>query len=193
MPAASPRERMIQSAMLLIGEHGVEATSFSQVLEHSRAPRGSIYHHFPGGKAQLVEEATRWGGDLIAAGLAEALEKEDPIAAVDGVADFWRRALRDTNYAVGCPVVAATVDGGRIPGAVAAAREAFERWAGLHAAILRRAGVPEGRAQAIGTLLVAAIEGAVVVARAEGSLRPLEQVVDELHALLRSAVASATR
>jgi AcrR family transcriptional regulator len=182
---------MIQSAMLLIGEQGVEATSFSQVLERSRAPRGSIYHHFPRGKAQLVEEATHWGGELIATGLAAAAEEEDPIAAVDGVADFWRTALREGNYAVGCPVVAATVDGGRIPGALEAARAVFERWAELHAAVLRRAGVPEARAQAIGTLLVAAIEGAVVVSRAERSIEPLERVVDELHALLRDAVATA--
>ena len=179
---------MIQSAMLLIGENGVEGTSFSQVLEHSRAPRGSIYHHFPHGKAQLIEEAVRAGGDLISTGLAAALEKEDPIAAVDGIADFWRAALRETDYAVGCPVVAATVDGGRIPGARDAAREVFERWAELQAAILQRAGVPEPRARSIGTLLVAAIEGAVVVARAKQSMEPLERVIDELHALLRSAI-----
>jgi AcrR family transcriptional regulator len=181
---------MIQSAMLLIGEHGVEATSFPQILEHAGAARGSIYHHFPRGKAQVVEEAVRWAGDLIATGLAAALEKEDPIAAVDGVADFWRAALSETNYAVGCPVVAATVDGGRVPGARQAAREAFARWAELQAAILQRAGVPEQRARAIGTLLVAAIEGAVVVARAESSMEPFERVIDELHALLREAVAA---
>ena len=45
--ADHPRERMIQSALVLMGEHGVEATSFSQVIERSGAPRGSIYHHFP--------------------------------------------------------------------------------------------------------------------------------------------------
>lgn len=182
---------MIQSAMLLIGENGVEATSFSQVLEHSRAPRGSIYHHFPQGKAQLVEAAIRSGGELISTGLAAALEKKDPIAAVDGIADFWRMALRESDYAIGCPVVAATVDGGRTPGAREAAREVFERWAELQAAILQRAGVPEARARAIGTLLVAAIEGAVVISRAERSTEPLERVIDELHALLRDAVGAA--
>src|SRR4051812_17651056 len=125
MVDASPRQRMIQSAMLLMGEHGVDATSFSQVIEHSGAPRGSIYHHFPGGKAQLVEEATRYGGDLIADGLSAALEHKDPVAAVDGIVDFWRAALRDTEFAVGCPVVAATVEGDRTPGAREAAAETF--------------------------------------------------------------------
>jgi AcrR family transcriptional regulator len=184
----SPRERMIQSAMLLVGERGVEATSFSDVLEHSGAPRGSIYHHFPGGKAQLMEEATRFGGQLITTGLTAALEQADPVAAVEGIAGFWRSALRETNYAAGCPVVAATVEGGRLPGARDAAREAFTRWAELHAEILQRAGVEEARARSIGTLLVAAIEGAIVVARAERSQEPLDRVIDELQLVLAGAV-----
>jgi TetR/AcrR family transcriptional regulator, lmrAB and yxaGH operons repressor len=179
---------MITSAMLLMGEHGVDATSFSQVLAHSGAPRGSIYHHFPGGKAQLVEEATRFGGNLITAGLTAALETEDPIAAVDGVADFWRAALRENEFAIGCPVVAATVDGARVPGARQAAREAFERWQDLHSQILQRAGVDESRSRSLATIVVAGIEGAVILSRAEHSSEPLERAVDELHRLLRAAV-----
>jgi TetR/AcrR family transcriptional regulator, lmrAB and yxaGH operons repressor len=148
---------MIASATLLMGEHGVDATSFSQVLEHSGAPRGSIYHHFPGGKAQLIEEATRFGGELLAAQLSAAVEGADPSAAVEGVVDFWRAALRESKFAVGCPVVAATVEGGRAPGAREAARDAFTRWQDLHAEILQRAGVDESRARSIAAILVAAI------------------------------------
>ncbi len=44
---ADSRQNMIQSAALLMRERGVDATSFSEVLAHSGAPRGSIYHHFP--------------------------------------------------------------------------------------------------------------------------------------------------
>src|SRR5437588_13056340 len=182
---------MIQSAALLMGEHGVEGTSFSRVLEHSGAPRGSIYHHFPGGKSQMIEAATRLGGDFISAGLTAALEQEDPIAAVNGIAAFWRTALRSSDFAIGCPVVAATVDGGRTAGTLAAAREVFERWQELHAAILERAGVPKARARSIATLLVASIEGAVVLARAQRSDAPLEGVIDELHVVLRDAVDNA--
>src|SRR3954454_15786166 len=109
MSTAPPRQRMIESAMLLMAEHGVEATSFSEIVAHSGAPRGSIYHHFPGGKEQLIAEATRHGGDLIADGLAAIVGQKDPIAAIDLVAEFWRRALRTAHFAVGCPVVAATV------------------------------------------------------------------------------------
>ena len=51
------RASMVRSAASLIGSRGVSATSFSDVLADSGAPRGSIYHHFPDGKKQLAQDA----------------------------------------------------------------------------------------------------------------------------------------
>src|SRR5918911_1463093 len=99
-----PRERMIQSALILMGRQGVEGTSFSQVIDHSGAPRGSIYHHFPGGKEQLIAEA-----------------------ALDAIGGFWRAVLYDSDFAAGCPVVAAALEGDRAPAAHEAARNTFQR------------------------------------------------------------------
>jgi AcrR family transcriptional regulator len=48
---------MVQAAKQLIREGGYGATAFSDVLTLSGAPRGSVYFHFPGGKAQLGMEA----------------------------------------------------------------------------------------------------------------------------------------
>src|ERR1043166_9635476 len=94
-----PRDRMIQSALVLMGEQGIEATSFTQVIEHSGAPRGSIYHHFPGGKAQLVEEATLYAGDVVVDLLTDAVERHnDPVAAVDAIGGFWRTVLHDSEF-----------------------------------------------------------------------------------------------
>ena len=51
---SNSRARMVRSAAALFGSRGLSATSFSDVLADSGAPRGSIYHHFPGGKKQLA-------------------------------------------------------------------------------------------------------------------------------------------
>jgi TetR/AcrR family transcriptional regulator, lmrAB and yxaGH operons repressor len=191
MADLSSRDRMIQSAVLLIGEHGIEGTSFSRVLAHSGAPRGSIYHHFPGGKAQLIEEATRSGGDFIAVTLSAMVERADPEAAVEAVVDFWRAYLGGTAFAAGCPVVAATVQGDQAPAVRDAAERAFARWIDLHTEILQRAGVPDGRARSLANLFVAAIEGAVILSRAERSTAPLDRVLDELRSAIRDARAGA--
>jgi len=182
------RQRMIRSAALLIRERGVDATSFSDVIEHSGAPRGSIYHHFPGGKAQLVEEATRYAGEFIAAGLAEAIAQDNLAGAVDAFVAFWCAALRDSDFAAGCPVVAATLEGDSAPGARAAAGAAFARWEALVSDMLRHNGLPDERAQSLATLVISAVEGAVVLARAQRSTAPLERVGDELRATLNAAV-----
>src|SRR5881409_2117240 len=79
-PRSDARDRMIQSAALLFREHGVRGTAFADVLEHSGAPRGSVYHHFPGGKRQLAEETTQYAGEYIAAGIVRALHDDDPVA-----------------------------------------------------------------------------------------------------------------
>jgi TetR/AcrR family transcriptional regulator, lmrAB and yxaGH operons repressor len=180
MPS-DPRRRMIQSAALLTRERGVEATSFSEVLERSGAPRGSIYHHFPGGKAQLIEESTRYAGDFIAAGLVAALESADPVVSVRAfvsvraLVSLWRAILRESDYGAGCPVVAATLEGDRAPGPRAAAGVAFARWEELLADGLGQRSVAPARARSLATLTIAAIEGAVIVARAQRSRVPLER------------------
>jgi AcrR family transcriptional regulator len=177
---ADPRERMIQSAASLFRRQGIEGTSFSDVLEHSRAPRGSIYHHFPGGKAQLAEEATRYAGDFTAAGLVAALADDDPIAAVRTFTSSWLAVLRRADFTAGCPVVAAAVEGDRSPRAREAAGAAFAQWEELIANAFARRGVPAQRARSLGSLVIAGIEGGIVMARAQRSTAPLERVATEI-------------
>jgi TetR/AcrR family transcriptional repressor of lmrAB and yxaGH operons len=179
---------MIESAALLMRERGVEATSFSEVLSHSGAPRGSIYHHFPAGKAQLIEEATRYAGDFIAAGLAAALADDDPVRAVGVFASTWRQVLRGSDFAAGCPVVAATLEGERASQARDAAGLAFSRWEDLLATAIEEHGPSRERARSLATLTIAAIEGAIVLARAQRSSAPLERVTDELERLVAGVV-----
>jgi len=183
---------MIRSALYLMGEQGIEATSFSQVIEHSGAPRGSIYHHFPGGKAQLVEEATRYAGDAVVELVNATVAKhDDPVAAVDAISDFWRTLLYNSEFAAGCPVVAATLEGDNTPAAREAARDAFKRWEALYMGMFARAGVPEERAKSLASMAVSAVEGAVILSRAERSNEPLERVVEEVRTLFHSALDDA--
>jgi AcrR family transcriptional regulator len=179
---------MIASAALLMRERGVEATSFSDVIARAPAPRGSIYHHFPGGKAELIEEATRYAGDVIAAGLAAALGDEEPDAALRLFATTWREVIRESDFSAGCPVVAATLEGERNPEARAAAAAAFSGWVDLLATALEGRGVDRERARSLATLCIAAIEGAIVLARADRSAAPLERVTDELEGLISDAL-----
>ena len=86
---AGPRERMIVSAALLIRERGAQSTAIADVLAHSGAPRGSAYHHFPGGRTQLLCEAIDFAGEYIARRIDKAgtaLEALDVLVDEQGFA-----------------------------------------------------------------------------------------------------------
>jgi AcrR family transcriptional regulator len=190
-PSAGPRERMVRSAMALMCRQGVSGTGLREVVAHAEAPRGSLQHYFPGGKEQLVREALALAG-ATAARTVGRLADGPPFGAGDVLAamvDAWRRWLVESDFAQGCPVVAtvadAAVDSGGLRTATA---DAFAEWqAGVEAA-LRAAGVPAGRAPGLATLLVSALEGAIVLARSRRTLQPLDDVQRELTPLVEGAV-----
>ncbi len=101
------REKMLASAVLLFRERGLPGTSLSDIVEHSGAPRGPLYHYFPGGKSQLATEATEFAGGFISAALTEVLENNHPVDALRMMIEFYEVQLRDTGYESGCPIGAA--------------------------------------------------------------------------------------
>src|SRR5260221_14795746 len=106
--ARGVRDRMVASAVDLLARKGLQATSFNEVLEKSGAPRGSVYHHFPDGKDELVGSAM----DLAGARAIEWLDKKAGAPADEVAAWFlhiWREVLIRSNFEAGCAVLPVTV------------------------------------------------------------------------------------
>ena len=180
------RARMVRSAAALFGSRGLSATSFSDVLADSGAPRGSIYHHFPGGKKQLAEDAIGWTSEQIVAHL-RACPAKTPPGVLAWFIDLWRQSVQTSGGSSGCPVAGITIDAGSAADdLIDAARAAFSQWTGLLASQLQAAGVPGHRAGSIATTTLAAMEGALILCRAERSSQPLETTAQELMKLLPS-------
>src|SRR3569833_1402877 len=156
------RNRMIQSAALLFREQGYSGTGFRDVIEHSGAPRGSIYHHFPGGKEQLAADTVAWAAAVIERQIARAAKNGNPLIALDLFVDAWREVLEESNFRAGCPIVAVAAEADAGSTATAAAAAAFGRWQDLIARTLLDAGVSRTGARRLATTVVAAIEGAIL-------------------------------
>lgn len=182
--SSESRERMVKSAATLIGARGLNATSFSDVIADSGAPRGSIYHHFPEGKKQLAEEAIQWTSEQIL-GYQRACTATTAAGVLNWFADLWRQSLIASGCTAGCPVVGVAIN--TVAGEmdlIAVVRAAFQSWVALLASQLEAVGIPAPRAMSIALTSLAGTEGALILCRAEGNSGPLEAIVDELLRLL---------
>lgn len=188
MGRSTARDDMLRSAAMLFREKGVEATSLADVIEHAGAPRGSIYHHFPRGKPQLVEEATRTAGALMGAMISAGLANDGPAPTLKAIIDGFREQLERTDYAAGCPVAPAALEGMNSPAALAAAGESFTSWEDTIAASLWQRGLTQERSRGLATMAISAFEGALILAKAQRSTTALDRVEVELLAWLGSAL-----
>ncbi|MFJ3310036.1 TetR/AcrR family transcriptional regulator [Streptomyces sp. NPDC086549] len=183
------RERMVLSAAALLREHGAAATSIDRVLAHSGAPRGSVYHHFPGGRAQLIDEAVALAGDFIAGRIDAAMQAENPLEAIDAFFTLWRHRLVDSDFRAGCPIVAVAVEtNDEAPQLARSAAAVFARWQEALAALFVRHGLSEDRGRRLAAFVIAAVEGAVIMCRAERSTAPMDAAAAEIQDLLVHAL-----
>lgn len=175
MGAKTTRQRFLDSASELFQRQGYSGTGLAEITERSGAPKGSLYHHFPGGKEQLAEEALELAGRRLRRGIEAALASApDGPSAVRALAAMLAAGLKASGYELGCPVATTTLDAatGSTPIARAADR-AFTSWVDSIAAHV-------GTRKAVTVL--SALEGALILARAARSTDALEIVGEELAA-----------
>ncbi|WP_031512431.1 TetR/AcrR family transcriptional regulator [Streptomyces sp. NRRL F-5123] len=189
-----PRERMVFAAAQLIRRDGVGATGMRDIAAHAEAPRGSLQHYFPGGKEQVVNEAVSWAGRYAGKRVDHylaSLPEPTPGALFAAMAQQWIDEFESEGFLTGCPVAAATVDStASTPSARAATASAFTAWTTPLTAALVTLAVPAGRAPALATLMISALEGAILLCRAHESTTPLTTVTTELAPLLDAAARS---
>jgi AcrR family transcriptional regulator len=196
---------MLAAATEALRRSGVAGMSFTEVLGASGAARGAIYHHFPGGKAQLVAEAAGQHGAEVLGHLA-TLSGDSPTEVVRAFLAAVRPVVAASAAGSGCAVAAvalsptgpadpvgptgaagagdASVTAGAGTTEVAAA--AFDSWVGQLTATLTTAGAPPAEAAELASALIALLEGAHVLCRAAGDLAPFDRAASAVDALVRS-------
>lgn len=182
-PRENVRSNMVDGAVLLLATQGVEGTSFKEVLALANAPRGSVYHHFPGGKSELLHAALdRASGRALKA--MEATRGQSALEVLERFITLWQALLDYSKLSAGCAVVSVTVAGpnGDILKHVGAI---FLTWTDQLAGLFAAAGLSEDAAHRMATVTIAATEGAVVLCRAEQSRVPFDEVASTLRDLIR--------
>jgi TetR/AcrR family transcriptional repressor of lmrAB and yxaGH operons len=185
------RKQLVTSTVELLRRQGAYGTGLQDVLNHSGAPRGSLYFHFPGGKEELVREAIQEAADAIDRSLRKSLDRHQTVA--EGLANFLGRyaeRLAASDFNTGCPVAAVALDvaaeGDRLR---TACDWALTGWVSILAQGLREEGRSPEEAEALALTSLAALEGALVLCRARRSAEPLHAVAGQLSRLLAAEPA----
>jgi AcrR family transcriptional regulator len=194
-PALLPRERMVRSAAQLIRRKGVSGTGLREIVVEADAPRGSLQHYFPGGKEELVSDALLWAGDVLARRIKRSLSElksRTPSALLAAIVEAWRRDLTSEQFSDGCPLVAAAADTAATSEQLRQVlRRAFDGWLEPLSESLVDLGVPLERADNLAIVIIAALEGAIILARIRRDLIPLDALVLELGPVLDAVARPA--
>jgi AcrR family transcriptional regulator len=186
--ASEAKRRIVEGAAELLAKQGVQATSFAEVLKRTGGSRGSIYHHFPRGKSQLVEEAV----DLLSEQAFAPMESYAGRPADQVTAAFlqlWRSFTDGYELRGGCAILTVTVTADS-PRLIECTGAVFRSWRVRLAALLAQGGLTQPNADAFSATLIAAVEGALVISRAERSMEPFDLVASQLLSQARHLAAS---
>ncbi len=184
------RALLLNGARKLLAEKGYAGMELRDVAARGHAPRGSIYHHFPGGKRQLAVEAAELEGNEIRALIESSLEQRGLAATLTMFGEIFGRRVKDKPEHLGCPVAAAALARPEDPELAAAATKAFQSWEAPIAAALRDEGVSAKDAETFAGLVVSTVEGALIRARAAADQAPLDSAVAGLRQALAALLAS---
>ena len=171
------RDRIVRSAAALVRERGVHGVGLREIVAHAGGPRGSLQRYFPGGKTQLITEALNLAGaevlDATESGLLTAATLAD---AIDAIFAPWRNVLLESNFTMGCPLAATVIDASGDHRLREEARALLDQWRdSVHAALVKF-GANKSTAADDASVLLSALEGALILSRAHQNTQPLDTV-----------------
>lgn len=153
-----------------------------------------MYFHFPGGKEQLAAAAVDLFAERATARMQRYIAEYDTVAeAVVAIFDAYVVHLEKTAYAEGCAVATVALDAASRHQVLAEATgRAMHTWTGVLAEALQAEGHAAADAHGLATLVIATIEGTIVMAKGQQSTEPIATTRDMLATILAQPVAAIT-
>lgn len=181
------RERIIASVIGLFDRQGFHATGLNQIVAESKAPKGSLYYYFPGGKEEIASVAVETVGRTIAGRISQTLDEiDDPADAISALILQVANYVEAHGMQGGCPVTTVALDmSGTSERLAAVCVAAYDSWEVLFARKLVGSGFSDERAATLAILINSTIEGAAILSRTRKELSPLRIAAEEISRLIR--------
>ncbi len=169
---------MLETATRLLRVQGYNGTGLNQIIKESGTPKGSLYHHFPGGKEQLAAEAIDAGAQMMAARIQEAFDRtSNPRDAAEWILEVSASELEETDFQCGCPVATVALEVATSDSLVRQACErAFVSAQSVLEKNLRESGLSEHSASEMAEFIITVYEGALLLSRSRRETSPLRNL-----------------
>lgn len=179
------RERLLAAMADALQRQGYHGVGLNQVLAQARAPKGVLYHHFPGGKMELAVAALDLTVDRICHSLDQVL-RPDPLEGLRQWLERARQNLNQSHFERGCPLATVALESTAQDVELRAClSQAFTRIRARVAGALEETGRAPEQARGLAALIVSTYEGALLQARVAGQDEPLRLASQSLLALLQ--------
>jgi TetR/AcrR family transcriptional repressor of lmrAB and yxaGH operons len=185
------RERLIAAMLDALQRRGLHGIGLNELLAAAKAPKGVLYHHFPGGKTELALAAIAHAISRLSASLVQMIEAgNSPTEILSAWMLGAQRRLESSGFERGCPLATIALES---TGGDAAIRQRLSQgFAELRrqlARMLRQGGVAESRAEPLASLILSSYEGALIQARVAADAQPLLETSAMLIALVQAEIA----
>lgn len=188
------RKRLLVSMSKLMRRQGYNATGISQVIKESGVPKGSLYYHFRKGKAELAASAVYLANERIIATLSKIQDLVDgPIEAVELFCHFYIEEMSRGNFQRGCPIATVTLETAATVDPIQKACESgFTQMVAVISAMLQAKDIRYSQAQELAVFTISAIEGALIMCKAQRNTEPLRIVQINLRKQLEEALSNVS-
>lgn len=184
MVTTNTREQLLDATTDLVARHGYRGTGVNAVLAASGVPNGSLYHHFPEGKDQLIAASIERTAARTRDQIAVAMQR-GPEVATRVIFDWLAKRLRADDFDAGCRISTPLADaGGEIEVVRCAAADGFASWTEAIADGLVDHGWKRKAARSTALAVICLFEGALLLGQAQRSTQPLTVARDAALALV---------
>jgi len=177
MKNTDTRSRLVNAMQRTLQRNGLHGTGLTELLAQAKAPKGSLYHHFPGGKEELALAAIEQTAEQLVRFFTRLFaEHDDPLEAIAHWIESALRRIEASEFRLGCPMAAAALDSNAEDIDLRLAiNHSFNRVQQQLASHLNTAGYPAEHSADLAALIFSSYEGGLIMARVAGDTLPLER------------------
>ncbi len=182
------RERLVAAMREALSTRGYHGIGLNELLATAAAPKGVLYHHFPGGKSELAIAAIAAVAEELAGSLDTLMLRAggDPAGALEAWMGAAQKLLERSGFERGCPLATVALETTPEDRALRSAlASVFAAFRAHLASALAGAGIADSRARSLAALIVSAYEGALLQARVAGEVQPMRDTSQALLDLIR--------